>query len=448
MTAIGLAVVVIVSLLRLAPPTRDTLGFSTDRAMQHLKFIASEPHPVGSPHHQAVRQYLASQLEQLGFGVQFQQARSPIPLTNILARKAGTDPSHRAIALAAHYDSARLAPGAGDNGAAVSAMLETARVLMATPHRNDLILLLSDGEEMGLWGAKIFVQEPHPWLSDIAVLLNFDARGTRGPSIMFETTEKNTKLIELFARHAPRPVCSSLSADVYRYMPNRTDFTIFRNQTSVAGLNFAFIGGVENYHRPTDDTEHLDPNSLRHHGLLALSLAPALLAMDPDSLRSSGDSVYFDVLSLFVVHYPRSWVPYLAVLAALLAIAAIVRSIRSRRLSIAAIVSMLLHMLLTLATVFIFQGGSYLFTWPLVAWSVGMLLALSRPLTRRPAAGAVVLFAASTVRIVVVAPILFLAMQGLQLSWVWSIVIWVIFTGSIWPPRLKYPAPAEEHAAT
>lgn len=448
MTAIGLAGVVFVSLLRLAPPTLDTLGFPTDRAMQHLKFIASEPHPVGSPHHQAVRQYLASQLEQLGFNVKFQQARSPIPLTNILARKAGTDPSQRAIALAAHYDSARLAPGAGDNGAAVAATLEAARVLVATPHRNDLILLLSDGEEMGLWGAKIFVQEPHPWLADIAVLLNFDARGTRGPSIMFETTDNNTKLIELFARHAPRPVCSSLSADVYRYMPNRTDFTIFRNQTSIAGLNFAFIGGVENYHQKTDDPDHLDPSSLRHHGLLALSLASALLEMDPDSLRSSGDSVYFDLLSLFVVHYPRSWVPYIAILATLLAIASMVLAIRSRRLSILSLIPAMLHTLLTIATIFFFQGGSYLFAWPLMAGSIGILLALSRPLSIRPVAGAGILFAASTVRIVLVAPMLFLAIQGLQLSWVWSTVIWVIFAGSIWPPRLKYPASAEEHAAT
>jgi len=102
--------------------------------------------------------------------------------------------------LVAHYDTVSRSPGAADDGAAVAALLETLRALNAGPPlRNDLIVLITDGEEPGMLGARAFVAE-HPWLRDVGVVCNFEARGTRGPSIMFETSSDNGRLIREFAR--------------------------------------------------------------------------------------------------------------------------------------------------------------------------------------------------------------------------------------------------------
>ena len=51
----------------------------------------------------------------------------------------------------AHYDSVEMAPGAGDDGAAVAAILETTRALVLdAPFKNSVMLIFTDGEEAGL----------------------------------------------------------------------------------------------------------------------------------------------------------------------------------------------------------------------------------------------------------------------------------------------------------
>ena len=90
-----------------------------------------------------------------------------------------------------------------------------------------MIVLLNDGEEAGLLGARVFSEE-HPWAKDVGVALNFDARGNSGPSYMFETSDGNGWLIEQLARALPHPMATSLTGAVYRIMPNDTDFTIYK----------------------------------------------------------------------------------------------------------------------------------------------------------------------------------------------------------------------------
>jgi Peptidase family M28 len=48
---------------------------------------------------------------------------------------------------------------------------------------------------MGFDGSQINVDE-HPWAKEIGVVLNFDARGNSGPSIMFETSDGNSWLVD------------------------------------------------------------------------------------------------------------------------------------------------------------------------------------------------------------------------------------------------------------
>jgi hypothetical protein len=309
-----LATTVVVSILRLAPPT-DARDFPVDKALEHLRVIAREPHPYGSPANRAVREYIEAQLTSFGLEVQAQSdkvrvGRSGIfvqPI-NILARVRGTNrdaaAGRCALMLACHYDSARLAPGAADDGAAAAALLEVARIMARSPPpRNDVIFIFSDAEEVagGMPGARAFV-EHHPWSGEVAVVLNFEARGTTGPAIMFETSAGNAWLVEQYARFAPHPVTTSLAYDAYKRMPNDTDFTVYK-RAGMAGMNFAFIGGYHRYHTPEDSVENLSRGSLTHHGFTALRLGKALANADLARGASTGDAVYFDLLGSFVVHY-------------------------------------------------------------------------------------------------------------------------------------------------
>ena len=94
-----------------------------------------------------------------------------------MARLPGTRSGGRAFLLVAHYDSVPTGPGATDNGAGVATVLETVRALKAGPAlRNDVIVLLADGEERGLLGARAFV-DGYPWAQEVGAVLNLDTRG-------------------------------------------------------------------------------------------------------------------------------------------------------------------------------------------------------------------------------------------------------------------------------
>ncbi|TDD83588.1 M28 family peptidase [Actinomadura darangshiensis] len=106
-------------------------------------------------------------------------------------RHAARQRLHRDALPAAHYDSAAMGPGASDDGAPVAAIRETARALREHgPLRNDLVLLLPDGEEDGVLGAEAFARE-HSLGRAKGVLLNFEARGAGGPMLLFETSRGN-----------------------------------------------------------------------------------------------------------------------------------------------------------------------------------------------------------------------------------------------------------------
>src|SRR5690606_28153045 len=106
-----------------------------------------------------------------------------------------------------------------------------------TKPKNDIILLFTDGEELALDGAKLFMDE-HPWAKEVGMALNFEARGTSGPSNMIlETNQGNAELIKEFIKANPSyPVASSLMYSVYKILPNDTDSTVFREAGDIDGF--------------------------------------------------------------------------------------------------------------------------------------------------------------------------------------------------------------------
>lgn len=312
--------------------------FSAQRAMNHLQTIAKAPHPTGSSENKAVRDYLVRELSALGAEPQVQTATVIDPaealpyvagtVQNVVARFKGTS-GGKAVLLMSHYDSAPTAPGASDDGAAVAALLEAARALKAGPPlRNDVIFLLTDGEEPGRFGVRAFISE-HPWAKDVGLVFNFEARGNSGPSMMFETSRQNGWLVREFAEAAPHPYANSLAGTIYDSLPNDTDFTITK-RAGLPGLNFAYINGLTDYHTQTDNLENIDQRSLQHQGANVLAVARHFGNADPGQPRER-DAVYFDLPGGLLVHYSSAWIIPLVVVA-VIAFAAVVFLGRKRGL--------------------------------------------------------------------------------------------------------------------
>jgi Peptidase family M28 len=330
------------AIARLDPPKSSATDspaqeFSAGRAAVDVAAIAQRPHPVGSADHDRVRDYILKRLRALGVEPELQQttavfARDGLAgrVTNILARVKGTA-NTRAVMLATHYDSVPSGPGAGDDSSGVAVLLETLRALRAGPPlANDVIFLVTDGEEVGLLGAAAFTAE-HPWAKDSGLVLNFDARGNSGPAMMFETTPGNGRLVKLLRQSAPYPRASSLTYAVYQRMPNDTDLTVFR-RAGLAGLNFAFIGNLEAYHTRLDTPANLNGGTLEHQGSYAVAIARAAANTD---LRQPAlaDVVYFNTIGSQLVIYPQSWTVPLAVAALLLLAVVILLALRRNRLA-------------------------------------------------------------------------------------------------------------------
>jgi len=318
------------------PASAPDAQFSADRAMVHVRAIAQRPHPSGSPEHARVREYLVATLKTLGLEPEIQETTGVGThnavaghVLNVLARLPGRSGSGPAVLLAAHYDSVPAAPGAGDDGAAVAALLETVRALRAgAPLVHDVIVLFSDGEESGLTGAAAFVRE-HPRSTDVGVALNFEGRGTAGPSAMFETGPGNLDAVTVLSG-APLATASSFAASLYRLLPNDTDVSELAASGRPA-LNFSFAGGVERYHTSSDDVEHLDAGSVQHHGELALALARAFGdgPLPRPRETTSGDAVFFNLPGLGLIVYPAfAALPIAAV--ALLMIVLLIARLRRR----------------------------------------------------------------------------------------------------------------------
>jgi hypothetical protein len=303
--------------------------FSAGRAREVLRTLLGDgaPHPVGSPANAKVRERILTHLHWLGYAPEVQEGfacsagGTCARVQNVLTRLAGREPG-KSVLLLAHYDSVPAGPGAADDMASVAAVLEIARILKAGPPlRHGVLLLIDDGEEAGLLGARAFT-ESSPAMAEVGAVVNLEARGSSGPSLMFETSGSDAWTVSQFAARAPRPFTSSLFPTVYQYLPNDTDLTVFKGR-QVPGLNFAFIGEPSHYHTPDDDFVDVSPASLQHHGDNALAAVRGLA--DGDLERPpQGRAVFFDVLHWAVVRWPAGLSPLLGIVALVLTLVAAV----------------------------------------------------------------------------------------------------------------------------
>jgi hypothetical protein len=317
------------------PATAAATTFSAARALEHVEAIAKKPHPLGSAADADVRAYLLARLAALGIPAEVQEATvvqtrygNPADgwpaavgtVKNVVARTRGTQGGEGtpALLLMAHYDSVSMAPGASDDGAGVATLLETARALAAQgPTVHDVIFLFTEGEEDGLLGARAFIHH-HRWKPDVRMVLNFEARGDRGPVFMFQTTGGNGALVRALAGAVAHPMGASITGEIYKRLPNDTDLTEWL-ATDVQGMNFANIAGFDRYHSPTDTPANLDRGTLQQHGDYAVAMARRFADGDLSPPREP-DAVFFDLGPLFV-RYPASWAAPLSAAALALALA-------------------------------------------------------------------------------------------------------------------------------
>lgn len=347
--------------------------FSTDRALEHVKTIAQNPHAVGFSAHKEVREYIVSELRKLGLDVSLQEGYTAgdwgnySKSINILARIKGSE-TGKALLLLTHYDSSpHSSLGASDAGSGVATILESVRAFLSgyPSPKNDIIILISDAEELGLNGADLFVNK-HPWAKEVGLVLNFEARGSGGPSYMLmETNNGNRRLVEEFTKANPEyPVANSLVYSIYKMLPNDTDLTVFRKDGDIEGLNFAFIDDHYDYHTFRDNYDRLDRSTLAHQGSYLMPLLHHFADADLNDLKSPDDFIYFNMPFFGLVSYPFAWVWPMFALAAVIFLWLLVQGFRKKVLYFGAIAKGFLPLVIVL----VINGAVGFYSFTILKW--------------------------------------------------------------------------------
>lgn len=356
-----------------APTAADPTTFSAERAMAAINRLADEPHSVlRREAHDRARDDVVGMFSDLGYtptvhsdplfdlsspraketfdalSAEQQAEFKDAPAETIVVDVPGK--SERTMALMAHYDSAigaepdgdsvRLTAGdshgAGDDGYGVAAIVETLRAIKAEGRQpeNSLKIVITDGEEVGLVGARNEMRHHRADYENVDLVLNLEARGTSGPALMFETSSNNSAVAGYFLSHVKQPVAGSLFPSLYARMPNTTDMAAFIPEGFTV-LNIAAIGDAEHYHHPTDAPRYVDHSTLQHYGDQVLDLAQAW-AFDGQAptLTADGDLHFFQLWRGLTVRYPAAvgtGLGCLAVIAALGVVAVRARSLRWKR---------------------------------------------------------------------------------------------------------------------
>ena len=331
-----------ISFSQFSGPSKEEMGgtekdFSSDRALDYLKEVTKVPHPMGSPANKKVRDYIVKYFQDIDVPVEIQS--KPVKdirdekyaaelgvetVENIIAKIPGTSGDDNPILLTAHYDSVKEAPGASDDGYGVVTIMETARALKQMPApKNTIYFVLTDGEELGLLGASAF-KDRTDILNNVSVMLNFEARGNTGVPILFETSSNDLKLVQLYKETVPYPVAYSFASEMYKRMPNDTDFAELKVANKL-GYNFANMNGLEAYHTELDRVENSDEGTIRHFGSYVFPLVKKYMMMDAKEFQaieeSKSDAIYFPLMKkTLVVYSEKVVIPLMVVLLVLTAV--------------------------------------------------------------------------------------------------------------------------------
>ncbi len=118
------------------------------------RIVAFGPRPAGSPALRKLRQWLLAELRPLKCEIVEDSfsARTPLgprSMTNLIAKFPG--PSGRVVVISGHYDTYDRPNlhfvGANDGGSSAGLLLQLARTLTRTPHRDSIWFVWFDGEE-------------------------------------------------------------------------------------------------------------------------------------------------------------------------------------------------------------------------------------------------------------------------------------------------------------
>ncbi|CAL9752585.1 unnamed protein product [Musa acuminata subsp. burmannicoides] len=318
-------------------------GFSEVSALEHVKYLTKlGPHPVGSDALELAVQYVFAATEKiqktahwevdvqvdlfhaetaanhLSKGLFKGKTLVYSDLKHVVLRilpKYLPEAEDNVILVSSHIDTVFSSQGAGDCSSCVGVMLELARGIAQWAHgfKNGVIFLFNTGEEEGLNGAHSFITQ-HPWRSTIRFVVDLEAMGIGGKSIVFQGGSVPWAL-ETYAKVSKYPSGLVIAQDLFHSgaIQSATDFQVYEEVGGLSGLDFAYTDATAIYHTKNDKLKLLKPGSLQHLGenMLAFLIQSAMSTNLQNKMEVKKDgivqsqSIFFDILGTYMVVYSQ-----------------------------------------------------------------------------------------------------------------------------------------------
>lgn len=169
----------------------------------------------------------------------------------------GTEPG-REIILSAHYDSWK-GPGANDNASGVAVLLELARHFRAleSPPAVSMRFVAFGAEELGMLGAKAYLEKHQAELRNCQLLFNMDTVG--GDGAIYAETRGGVGGVPEWLRDAVADAGKELGREIRSSNNMGSDHRVFI-QAGVVATNIAISGAAS--HTPADVPESVRADSL------------------------------------------------------------------------------------------------------------------------------------------------------------------------------------------
>lgn len=219
----------------------------------------------------------------------------------------------------AHYDSVSTGYGATDDGVGVVSVLQLLSYFTEPSNwpTRTILLLLNNGEEDFLNGAKAYMRHP---ISQVAhTFLNLEGAGAGGRATLFRSTDAE---VTKYYKGSSHPFGTVVSADGFKrgLVASQTDYVVFNGELGLRGLDVAFMEPRARYHTIEDSTRETSLNSVWHMLSSAIATTSGLASDTSNSFSGSGkgradgkvdagvgnDAVWFDIFGkafvLFRLH--------------------------------------------------------------------------------------------------------------------------------------------------
>lgn len=233
---------------------------------------ALEGRGMGTPGHAKARRIVIDRFKALGLAMVGDSYEHPFEMqgrqgVNLIARIEGASTPDQYLVLSAHLDhlgirKGQVFPGADDDASGVATVLALAGYVTSHRPQHSVLIVLFDGEEIGLLGSRAFVAHPPVPLAKIRMDLSLDMLGRNDKNELWACgTSRWPKLKPAAEATASRSAITLRlghdGADGQEDWTSSSDHGSFHRK----GIPFIYLGEEDHadYHRPTDTFERLQP---------------------------------------------------------------------------------------------------------------------------------------------------------------------------------------------